>query len=701
MRNKRREDVSKMQSYLEEDRHSAEYNWLVQSKSPYLKQHETNPVNWLEWSPEAFEKAKRENKPVFVSIGYSTCHWCHVMERESFEDEEVANLLNKYFVSIKVDREERPDIDSIYMNVCHILTGHGGWPLNVFLTPDQKPFYVGTYFPKYSQYGRPGMMDVITQLHDKYTKENENIVQIADKITHTLNVQAAIDKEKSIPEKKIHEAYEQISKQFDTVYGGFGQAPKFPMPHQLMFLLRYYVWANKEQALLMVENTLQGMANGGIYDHIGGGFSRYATDDKWLVPHFEKMLYDNTLMLYLLAETYQVTKEQRWKKLSYEVVRFIEREMTSPNGAFFSAIDADSEGVEGKYYVWSKEEVLQTLGPELGELFSRAYNITSNGNFEGKNIPNFIHTSLEKIASEINISIDLLEEKLAAGKDRLLQARNKRTYPHVDDKILTAWNALMVAALTKAGVVFQQESFIQRAEKAITFIEDELWKQETVYARYREGEAKYIGYLDDYAFLLWAYVELYEAKGELIYLQRCEKISNILFNRFWDKENGGFFFTDDDGEKLIMREKQSFDDAMPSGNNVAALQLWRLAKITGDQQLMKKVDHLISAFQREVEAHPSGLVYLMQAVMAKYHGGKEVFVSGKSEEKRKEIKKVYHSSFRPFDVFIDVDPAKMNAQAYEAWRDKLNNEDEIALYICEQYACKEPIFSLEQALSHL
>jgi len=619
------------------------------------------------------------------------------MERESFEDQEVADLLNKYFVSIKVDREERPDIDSIYMTVCQMLTGQGGWPLNVFLTPHQKPFYAGTYFPKTSHYGRPGMMDVLPQLHEKYEQERDNIENIADKITSSLKERSTAGGGKEISENVIHKAYQEIVQSFDRLYGGFGQAPKFPLSHQLLFLLRYYYWTGTDAALTMVEETLEGMTNGGIYDHIGGGFARYSTDNMWLVPHFEKMLYDNALLLYVLAETYQSTHNEKWKKISYEVFEFIKREMTNADGGFYSAIDADSEGIEGKYYVWSRTEVLNILDFTLGELFCEAYDISDEGNFEGSNIPNMIETELEEIASDRGLSVENVKMQLEKAKNILLKEREKRVYPHLDDKILTSWNALMAAALAKAGMVFQEPQFLEHARNSITFIEEKLWNGEQLYARFRDGDVKFKAYLDDYAFLLWAYLEMYEAEQRVHDMQQAIKIKNILFHEFWDQQNGGFYFTSTDAESLIFREKQGFDGALPSGNSVSSLQLWRLAKLTEDMDLQEKVNQLLVSFEHDATVYPHGLLYMLQTVIAMYAGGKEVVVSGLNHNKIKEFIHFYHESYHPFDILMVANPERINIEELQVWKDKIDGKHDFVLYVCEQYSCKNPIYNIEEA----
>ncbi|MBS4193028.1 thioredoxin domain-containing protein [Bacillus sp. FJAT-49705] len=685
-----------MQSFLSEERYSPTYNWLVQSKSPYLKQHEKNPVNWLEWSPEAFEKAKREEKPVFVSIGYSTCHWCHVMGRESFEDEETAKLLNERFISIKVDREERPDIDSIYMNVCEMMNGHGGWPLSVFLTPDQKPFYAGTYFPKESRYGTPGLKEVIIQLYDQFTNSRDRIETIAEDAKNALN-QAERARGKDLPSvNSLNKAYQQLANGFNSIYGGFNDAPKFPIPHNLMFLLKYYHWKKNKHALHMVEKTLNGLASGGIYDHVGFGFARYSTDDIWLVPHFEKMLYDNALLLYVYSEAHQVTKNQRYKQIVEQIVSFIDREMTNEEGAFFSAIDADSEGVEGKYYVWSKEEIMDILGLEDGSLYCKVYNITENGNFEGKSIPNLIHTNFDKVFTSFNLSQEEGLVKLEESRVKLLEKRGCRIYPHLDNKILTSWNALMIAGLAKAGQALQNNTFIKKAEKAIQFIEQKLIQDGQLLARFREGEAKYQAYLDDWAFLLWAYIELFEATFSYTYLEKANMTAEKMMKLFWDDEAGGFFFTNIKSEQLIVREKQIYDGAIPSGNSVASLQMLRLGHLTGEVKWMDIADSMLKLYKQEVESYGAGHTYLLQSLLVKEMSVKEVVILGNKQEKL--IKKL-HAKFVPHITILAAsdqnDVEKLRSRGYK----QIN--DDLTVYVCENFTCQNPVFTVEEALKSI
>ena len=590
-------------------------NRLIDEKSPYLLQHAYNPVDWYPWGDEAFEKAKAENKPVFVSIGYSTCHWCHVMERESFEDGEVAKLLNENFISIKVDREERPDIDSIYMSVCQVMTGHGGWPLNVFLTPDQIPFYVGTYFPKHARMGMPGMMDVVSQLADIYRNEPEKIAGTGKRIVDAIQPKKQLGVQLGLPDKIIESCFRQMSQMFDPQYGGFGEAPKFPTPHHLTFLLRYYRHTGDEQALEMVEKTLFGLASGGIYDHIGFGFSRYSTDEEYLVPHFEKMLYDNAMLAIAYTEVYQITGNEMYKRIADEIFTYVMRDMKDEDGGFYSAEDADSEGVEGKFYVWTPAEVEEVLGEEDAEIFCAVYDITEDGNFEGKSIPNLIDQPVEWFAEQNGFDLKELRSKLEVWRTKLFEHREQRIHPHKDDKILTAWNALMIAALAKAGKVFGESSYIDSAEEAIRFIEDKLIIDGRIMVRYREGEVIQEGFIDDYGYLIWSYLELYEATLNLDYLKKARKTADRMIGLFWDEEDGGFFFYGSDHEGLLIRPKEVYDGALPSGNSVAALQLLRLARLTGELEYEEKADSIFKAFSDQIQMYPFGHTYMLQAFL--------------------------------------------------------------------------------------
>lgn len=611
------------------------------------------------------------------------------MAHESFEDEEVANLLNERFVPIKVDREERPDIDAIYMKVCQALTGQGGWPLNVFLTPDQKPFYAGTYFPKESRFGRPGFVDVITQLYEQYKENPEKITNIGEQITKVLQNQKR--KKQSLDENILHQCYQQLEQSFDPEYGGFGQAPKFPAPHQLTFLLRYYRWTKKEKALEMVTKTLDGMADGGIYDHIGYGFSRYSVDEKWLVPHFEKMLYDQAMLAIAYTEAYQVTQRERYRSVTEEILSYVTREMHGSEGGFFSAEDADSEGEEGKFYLWEKDEILNALGLEMGKAFCDAYDITETGNFEGKNIPNLIRHKLSEAE----------RKQLEKARDELFKIREKRIHPHKDDKILTAWNGLMIVAFAKAGRVFQNESYIKTAKETLRFIKTRLMKNDRLMARFRNGEVKYQGFIDDYANLLWANIEMYETCLEIGYLKQAVHLAEKMNELFWDQEEGGFYFYGNDGETLITRPKELYDAAVPSGNSVAALQLLRLSKLTGETEYDKKVAELFKLFADEATHYPSGYCYFLQSLLMTQMPDKEVIVLG--EKRSESYNRIVDSLQRAFlpevTYLISEKPEELLQVA--SFTESFKAENETIVYVCENFSCQRPTTDIDDVLSQL
>lgn len=643
-------------------------NRLIHETSPYLLQHAYNPVNWYPWGEEAFQKAKQEDKPVLVSIGYSTCHWCHVMAHESFEDDEIAELLNQHFICIKVDREERPDIDSIYMNVCQMLTGSGGWPLNVFLTPDQKPYYAGTYFAKYNQYGRPGIKDMIPYLAKMYHQERERVVQIGEQLVERLREMSDQQKE-TISNKVTTRAFQTLQQNFDAIYGGFGTAPKFPTAGQILYLLRYYKATGTEDALQMAIKTLEQIHKGGIYDHIGFGFARYSTDQMWLVPHFEKMLYDQALLLHCYTEAYQITQKASFKQAVFETVTFLKREMQHPKGGFYSAIDADSEGIEGKYYTWTYDEIIDILGKDKGAKYAETYGISEHGNFEGENIPNLIETEKGSLS----------RDELEWCREKLLDHREKRVYPHIDDKILTAWNALLISAFAKAGAVFANESFIDLAKRVDTFLQTYLMKNGHLYVSYRDGKAKQLAFIDDYANYLWALNELYLATGVDDYIVRAEKMAEEMLTQFHDQEKGGFFITSHAAERLIIREKTAFDNAYPAGNSTLAMQFWRLGKITENDRYIKWADEIVEAFSADIDRYPSATLWLLQLMLAHQAENKEIHLVNPSEDVLQEL----FIQYRPFDV----------------WH--IQKQGNFEMQICQDYSCQLAITDLTEALRTL
>jgi uncharacterized protein len=578
-------------------------NRLINEKSPYLLQHAHNPVDWYPWGEEAFSAARNGNKPIFLSIGYSTCHWCHVMEKESFEDPEVADMMNETFINIKVDREERPDVDSIYMNVCQLLTGSGGWPLTVVLTPERKPFFAGTYFPKETRFGRIGMMGLIPQLKAAWENQLDEIKKATDEILNVLRQNISTVAEE-IDGAVLDAAYDDFLKKYDRSYGGFGNAPKFPSPHNLLFLLRYFKRKNDTFALEMVENTLLNMRKGGIYDQVGFGFHRYATDRKWIIPHFEKMLYDQALLASAYIETYQATGKEIYKTTAEEIFEYLLRDMTSPEGVFFSAEDADSEGEEGKFYLWTDQELAEALDKNEYDMITSFFKIEDDGNWVdpvhgSKNGTNILYVPLHSEADITTHKSDsnFLNNDLEKIREKLFFIREQRIHPFKDDKVLTDWNGLMISALAKGGAAFNNDSLLQTAVKAMEFIFTKMRKDDgTLFHRYREGEASINATLDDYAFIIQALLDLYEGVFDPAYLVRAIELMEIQIRLFWDINGGGFFLASIDGEDLIIRQKEIYDGAIPSGNSVSILNLLRLGRLTGNSIYDEKAHSTISAF---------------------------------------------------------------------------------------------------------
>ncbi|QGG46392.1 thioredoxin domain-containing protein [Heliorestis convoluta] len=689
---------------LTQNPHKRKPNSLIHSKSPYLLQHAYNPVDWYPWSEEAFEKAKKEDKPIFLSIGYSTCHWCHVMQKESFEDEEVAALLKESFIAVKVDREERPDIDHIYMTVCQSMTGHGGWPLTVFLTPDKKPFFVGTYFPKHSKHGRPGMMDLLSVIQEKWQTERPNLEIIGQRAITSLQKEVASRSDEELRAEVLREGYQWLRNQFDKNYGGFGHAPKFPTPHNLSFLLRYWKYGRSEEALAMVEKTLQSMHAGGIYDHLGYGFSRYSTDDRWLVPHFEKMLYDNALLAIAYLECYQATGNDFYAQVARDIFSYVLRDMTDREGGFYSAEDADSEGVEGKFYVWTPQEIKAALGEEMGTLFCQYYDVTEKGNFEGQSILNRIKGREQAFCPPYGE--EEWRDKLFAAQQKLWVLREKRVHPYKDDKILTSWNGMVIAALAMGARILQDEQYLVAAEKSFHFI----WKhlrndQGRLLARYRDGEAAHLAYLDDYAYLINASLELYHTSKKAEYLQKTIALQKAQTALFWDQEEGGFFFYGRDGESLPVRPKQIYDGATPSGNAVSALNLLRLARLTGDSAWEDQGMELLNAFSAQISAYPAGHCYSLMALFFAFTPNNEVvIVADKNLEEAQESLKDLEQQFLPETVFL-YRFAGPDYKAIEEMapfvRDMKTVDHHLTFYVCRDFACQQPTTNLDDVKASL
>lgn len=651
-------------------------NRLSAEKSPYLLQHKDNPVNWYPWCREAFQKAKDEDKPVFLSIGYSTCHWCHVMAHESFEDTEAAKLLES-FVCIKVDREERPDIDAVYMDVCQALTGSGGWPLTIFMTPEQKPFFAGTYFPKTTRYGQPGLQDLLRRITNLWKTNREKLIESGDQITAA--VRQSQSSAGTMPDRGIlMKGYNLLRKNFDPVWGGFGQAPKFPTPHNLLFLMRLYEAENNHEAMQMAEFTLQAMSAGGIFDHIGGGFSRYSTDEKWLVPHFEKMLYDNALLIIAYLEAFQLTREPHYADIARRTADYILRELTDPDGGFYCGQDADSDGIEGKYYVFTPEEVIRVLGEEDGEQFCRMYDITSAGNFEGKNIPNRIGKSGECWGND--------DPRLL----KLRKYRISRTRLHLDNKILLSWNAWTIIAISAAGNILNDSRYLDAAVKAYKFIKTSMTdEQGRLYLRYCDGEAAHAAQLQDYAVYALALIELYSRTFDIKYLKEAAQYANQMIKLFEDRENGGFYMTSHDSEKLIVRPKETYDGAMPSGNSVAAMVLERLAELTGEQLFSEAAYRQLMFMANQIKAYPAGYCYALISMSRLLYPHKELICTGSRipDEVVNYIKTV-----PAHDISILYKSAENQKElaAVAPFTEAYPVNERPKFYLCENGACRTP-----------
>ena len=578
-------------------------NRLIKETSPYLLQHAHNPVDWYPWGAEAFEKARSEDKPVFLSIGYSTCHWCHVMAHESFEDPETAALLNRWFVAVKVDREERPDLDAVYMAVCQAFTGGGGWPASIFLTPDQKPFFAGTYFPPTARGGMPGLRELLTAVHDRWTGDRAALLRPAEEVMALLDARGRRGEGGGNDDDLPARAAALYRRSYDAAFGGFGSAPKFPAAHNLLFLMARYEQTGEKDLLEMAENTLRQMYRGGLFDHVGGGFCRYSTDRVWLAPHFEKMLYDNALLLMAYSRAYELTGAPLYRRVAQRTAEYVLREMTGPEGGFYSAQDADSGGEEGKYYLWTPDEVRALLGDEAGARFCRVYDITPAGNFEGRSIPNLLKS--EDPGEELAEALAVLREH-----------RPRRCALHLDDKVLTAWNGLMIAALCALFRATGEERWLTAARRAWDFLALRLAEDDLLYVSWRDGRRGRPGFLDDYADTALALLALYDATGERHFLDLAGGLCRRTTEAFADKERGGFFMTAADGERLIVRPKETYDGAMPSGNAVMAWVLVRLSAITGDGALAEAAEGQLRSLAGEAGDHPAGHAFFLLALLA-------------------------------------------------------------------------------------
>jgi hypothetical protein len=686
-------------------------NKLIGERSPYLLQHAHNPVDWYPWGPEAFEKAAEEDKLVFLSIGYSTCHWCHIMERESFEDDDVARALNEGFISVKVDREERPDIDSVYMRVCQMMTGGGGWPLTVIMAPDRRPFFAGTYFPKNSRHGRPGLLDVLEEVLDVWRNDRGRAEGISDRMVENLE-SSRKPSPHALGEETLRFGYLHYSQSFDSRHGGFGTAPKFPMPHSLMFLLRYWRRTGEEKALTMVERTLRSMRMGGVYDHLGHGVHRYSTDIHWLVPHFEKMLYDQALLSTAYTEAYQATGDPLYMQVSREILDYVLTTMVSPEGGFYSAEDADSEGVEGKFYVWTEREIRGALTPEEADAVIGVYNVSEAGNYEDeatrrRTRRNILHLKqpVSELAEGLGVSVEALEERLSSAREKLMAVRSGRAHPLKDDKILAGWNGLMIAALAKAGRAFNEPRYVEAAAKAVDFVFSEMVDDGgCLLRRYRDGDASILGFLDDYAFLVWGLLELYEASYGLRYLKLAVEINGGMLERFWDTEQGGLYLTSEHSELVLVRSKETYDGAIPSGNSVAYLNLLRLARMTGDTGLDERASELADHFSEQVAMAPSSYAFFLVGLDIALGPSKEVIIVGKEgAEDTEAMLQALGEGFLPNKVvlFVPDEELPQIARIAEYVKEYSSVEGKATAYICVDFHCELPTTSVAKMLEML
>ena len=681
-------------------------NRLIDSTSPYLLQHAHNPVNWNPWGPEALRLAADENKPIFLSIGYAACHWCHVMEHESFEDEEVARVLNEHFIPIKVDREERPDLDEIYMNATILYTrGHGGWPMSVWLTPDGKPFYAGTYFPREDNYGRPGFKSVLEQVAELWQKKAGDLVSDATKVAGILENLHKPQKGEMLSREAISEAARQMFRAYDTNHGGVGSGNnKFPPSMSMQLLLREHCNGGSPEMLEAVELTLQQMAWGGIYDHLGGGIHRYSTDPQWLVPHFEKMLYDQALVSSIYLDGYLVTRKKLFAETARGIFEYVTSQLQSEEGGIYSTEDADSEGMEGKFYIWTLEQVQEALGEEAARLFAAYYDVTGQGNWDHpgdahvpsgpKNILRILQP-LEIVAQRHQISPPELEKRLGDARRKLFEVRQQRVRPGLDDKILAAWNGLMIASLVKGATVLEEPKYLSAAIRTADFVLARMQKDGRLLRSYRRGVANLTAYIDDYAFFIDGLTGLFEATGDLRWLAEAERLTNTAIEHYWDPEQGGFFFTAGDHEKLIVRSKLANDSAIPSGNSVMALNLLRLRLLLDRKDLGEKAAEILNLFSSSTVRSPFGHERLLCGIEAFHEGFREIAIVGGSQDPRtQQLLRTVSSAFLPNKVVAMLDPGAPDASKMIARIPLLAGKQLLdgkpAAYVCRNYACQMP-----------
>ncbi len=676
-------------------------NRLISERSPYLQQHAYNPVEWYPWGEEAFEKARSEDKPIFLSIGYSTCHWCHVMERESFEDQETARLMNELFVNIKVDREERPDVDNVYMTAAQAISGGGGWPLSAWLTPDLRPFYVGTYFPPRPMHGRPSFRDALLSLHQAWTNEREKVFRSAKAVLRAVEKSAVIAPEETGTldiNAVVERCYQQLERSYDSRYGGFNNAPKFPRPSIFEFLLRYYHAREMPRALEMSLQTLHCMAAGGIYDQLGGGFARYSVDVEWRVPHFEKMLYDEGQLVAIYADAYRITRDASLEKVIRHTIEYLERDLMHPSGAFYSAEDADSEGVEGTFYVWTRAELQDVLSPDEFDVVQQYYGITDEGNFEhGRNV---LHTSatVEQVARRVGSGSEIVEELLRSARARLFEERRKRVRPHRDEKILTSWNGLMISGLARASAALGEEQYAALACRAADYLIATMNVDGRLMHRLKDGEVRFAGYLEDYGFLAAGLLDLYEATFKVKYLREADRLIRQAGDLFWDEEGGGYFMTSGDDPSLLVRSKSDHDGAEPSGNSVMAMNLLRLGRLLYDDELVAKADRTINLFLKRVEEHPIMMPLMAAAALIRQQPPHQIVIAAsENDEETRHLVRQSQAAYRPATALVLVEhggPDPWLLEKMETLEGMGTVDGHAVAYVCENFVCQRPVTEL-------
>ncbi len=676
-------------------------NRLAKESSPYLLQHAHNPVDWYPWGEEALGAAQRDAKPILLSVGYSACHWCHVMERESFENPEIAEVMNRHFINIKVDREERPDLDSIYMNFVQMTTGSGGWPLTVFLTPDQVPFFGGTYFPPEDSYGRPGFRSLLERVAQLYQSRREELVQNREALVGKLEEQVRPQQAQAPADEKLLDGLlSPLRQQWDPRHGGFGGAPKFPSAMALAFLLRYYRRKGTEVALEMVTVSLDEMARGGIYDQLGGGFHRYSVDERWLVPHFEKMLYDNALLVSLYVEAYQVTGRSLYRQVVEETLGYVKREMRDPAGGFYSSQDADSEGEEGKFYVWTPQEVEHVLGRAEAQVFNEYFDVTAAGNFEGKNI---LHHRVERdsYAGRLGCSAEELQERLDGSRGRLLQERCKRIAPRRDDKVLAAWNGMMLSAFAQAAFALDRPDFLEVALSCADFLFSQMFVQGRLRRTWKAGQVSSVGFLEDCALVIAGFLDIYQAAGEDVWLDRAQELMQLQLSQFADAEEEDFYFTPGDHEVLLIRSKEYFDNATPSGNSVSCLNLLRLAELLGEDEYRGRARRMLDRMTELLKRYPLGFGYWLCALDFRLGPVQEIAIVG-PDDQRRELLRVIRGRFLPNKVVAVAEAVQESlGKKTPLLAGKQAIGGRATAYVCQNYSCREPVTNPQDLESQL